>query len=76
MDSSLKELVTEVIREIKQRHSTSDLKGIPILNAYRNLLKQTLGKDESSVEALMMTAVYIGGASIKYELIKSNDGVV
>jgi len=53
MDSSLKELVTAAIAEIKLRHSTSDLKEIRILNAYRYLLKQTLGKDESSVEALI-----------------------
>jgi len=52
-DSGLKGLVTEEVEEIKRGHSTSDLKGIPILNAYRDLLKQTLGRDESSVEALI-----------------------
>jgi len=53
MDSSLEELVTAAIAEIKLRYSTSDLKEIRILNAYGYLLKQTLGKDESSVEALI-----------------------
>jgi hypothetical protein len=52
-DSSLEERMTEEIAEVKRKHSTSDLKKIPILNSYRHLLKQTLGKDESSVEALI-----------------------
>ena len=52
-DSTLKELVSEEIERIKAKHSPSDLKAIPILKTYRDLLKQTLGKDESSVEALI-----------------------
>jgi len=52
-DPRLKELVTIEIGEIRRKHSTSNLKEIPILRAYRDLLKQTLGKDESSVEALV-----------------------
>jgi DNA/RNA-binding domain of Phe-tRNA-synthetase-like protein len=47
-DSRLEELVTEEIEEIKRKYSPSDLEEIP-----RLLLKQTLGKDESSVEALI-----------------------
>jgi len=52
-DSDLVELLRRETEDIRRKHSISDLRLIPILTAYRDLLKQTLGKDGSSVEALV-----------------------
>jgi len=53
----LKKFIAQKLEDLRKRYSTNDLQKIPVLKFYRDLLKQTLGKDTSSVVALVKRAL-------------------